>query len=413
MTIQVRPVGGEDEHRAFLAVESAAFGDAWSPAPPEREALDRRLRRRERELVALDGARVVGGCFSYELDLTVPGGAVVPVAGLAGVGVDPTRTGRGLLRHLMGAHLDQARQRGEVASALLASESGLYRRFGYGWATSMAVYEATSLAAGLRQPVEDPGGVELVTEAAAARPLVEEVYRRLARRVAGTTSRSDAWWDAVFSSEASWLGGGPQLAVVHRDADGEVDGYLLYRVDGGGGDGHWVPDGTVKVRELVALDVTAELALWRFCTRVPLTRRVRLELAPVDLRLRWHLADPRQLRTVASHDLLWLRPLDVPALLQARTYRAEGKVAFHLDAPSDPEVHGRWTLDVGGGGATVTRGGGGDVRLPLPVLGSTVLGEVRLVEFAGAGLVDGDAREVALLSDLLGTDSRPFCFSKF
>lgn len=413
MSIDVRPVAGEDEHQAFLQVDAAAFGDAWRPPSPERRALDERLRDRGRELVAVDDGRVVAGCFAYDVRLTVPGGADLPVAGLAGVGVDPTRTGRGLLRRLMAAHLDDARNRGEAGSILLASESGLYRRFGYGWATSMAVYEATSRSAGLRQPVVDSGALELVADRASARGLAAEVYAELGRRVAGTVSRSDAWWDVVFGAEAGWLGGGPQLSVVHRDGDGRPDGYLLYTVKPGPADGHWTPEATVRVRELVGLDLTAQLALWDHCTRVPLTRRVRWEPAPVDTPIRWHLADPRQLRTVAAHDLLWLRVLDVAAVLQARRYDVEGRVSFQLVAPEDPLLAGAWTLDASGGGAVVRRGGDPAVVLGLPELGSAVLGGVGIGELAAAGQVLGEAGDVALLARLLATPTRPFCLSKF
>lgn len=413
MTIQVRAVADDDEQQALLRVVAAAFGDQWTPPSEERRAIDDRLRRRERTLVAVEGDRILGGCFSYDLELTLPGGRAVPVAGLAGVGVDPTHTGRGLLRHLMAGQLAEFRERGEVASALLASESGLYRRFGYGQATSMAVYEATSSAAGLRDPLEDGGRIELVTDHDARRAAAVDVYAELARRRAGTMSRSEAWWDAVFATEASWLGGGPQLVVVHRDADGRPDGYLLHTVDSSGGAGHWVADGTVTVRELVGLDLGVELALWRHAISVPLTRRVRLELAPVDLRLRWHLADPRQLRTVALHDLLWVRPLDIARFLAARSYPVEGRVVVNVDQPDDPEVHGAWTIEAAGGGATVVRGGEPTVRLPLPVLATAALGEASVVELGRAGLVAGEADDVRRLSALLATEERPFCFSKF
>lgn len=413
MTIEVRPVGGDDELEALKRSVSAAFGIAWSPPSPERQAVGERLRDRSRELVAVEDGRVIGGCFSYDLQLTVPGGATVPVAGLAGVGVDPTRTGRGVLRALMAAQLADARQRGEVASALLASESGIYGRFGYGMATSMSVYEAASPASQLRHPLDDDGSLELVTDTATARSMVADLYRQVAQRVAGTTSRSDAWWDAVFGGESSWLGGGAQLCVVHRERSGRPDGYVLYTVESGPSDGQWIAGGTVKVRELVGLDLTAELALWEYCTRIPLTRKVRLELAPVDPRLRWHLADPRQLRTVASHDLLWLRPLDLAGLLEARTYDADGRVAFEVEAPADDDTAGTWTLEVAGGRGVVRRGGSPTVRLGLPALATLCLGEVTAVGLAAAGMVSGESDDVRLLSRMLATDIRPFCFSKF
>ena len=413
MAIEVRPVVDDEEHRELLRVIAGAFGSRWTEPGPERRALDDRLRDRSRELAVFDAGRIVAGCFAYDLELTLPGGRAVPVAGLAGVAVDPTRTGEGLLRRVMAAHFDDARARGEAASVLLASESGIYRRFGYGWATSVAAYEATSSAAGLRNPPQDTGSLELVDDVATARQLAAQVYASVAARVAGTTSRSAAWWEVVFGSEDSWMGGGSPLAVVHRDRSGRPDGYLLYRLEYGDSRGHWVADATLVVRELVAPDLDVELALWQFATRVPLTRRVRLELAPVDLRLRWHLADPRQLRTVASHDLLWLRPLDLVPLVECRCYDSDGRIGFHLDAPGDPELDGTWTLQAAGGSAGLERGGSATVRFGLAVLASVLLGEARVSELAAAGLVSGDPESVALLSALWATEARPFTLSKF
>jgi predicted acetyltransferase len=413
MTIEVRPVADDDERRALMTTISAAFGDAWTEPSAERQAIVERLRQRSRELVAVVDGSVRGGCFSYDLHLTLPGGEAVPVSGLAGVGVDPTFTGRGVLRALMAAHLDDTRQRGEAASALLASESLLYRRFGYGPVTSAATYEAASREAGLHQPFDDDGTLALESDRGTARSLAQDVYARVAGRLAGTVSRSAAWWDAVFSTEASWLGGGPFLTVVHRDAAGTPDGYLMYAVERAADDHSWLARDVVVVRELVGSTLDAELALWRFAVGVPLTRTVRLELAPVDLRLRWHLADPRQLRARAVRDMLWLRPVDLGPLVERRRYDAPGRVSFALDVPGDDRLAGPWTVTVEGGRGTLERGGEPQVHLALPALANALLGDVRLVELAAAGLVSGDAAALRRLSTLLATDTRPFNLSKF
>jgi predicted acetyltransferase len=242
--------------------------------------------------------------------------------------------------------------------------------------------------------------------------LTAEAYGRTATVRAGTTSRSDAWWEVVYGPERSWLGGGPQLTVVHRDAEGRPDGYLLYSTDLAGGGWHGVPRGTVHVRELLGATAEAELALWAYATRVPLTRHVRWELAPVDTPVRWRTRDPRQLRTVAWRDMLWLRVLDVAALLERRSYDLDGRVTFEVGG-TDDRVAGAWTLSVWGGVGRVTRGGRAEVSMDPAALGSVVLGGVGLGELAAAGHVSGERTAMARLAALLRSPVRPFSLSRF
>ena len=62
------------------------------------------------------------------------------------------------------------------------------------------------------------------------------------------------------------------------------------------------------------------------------------------------LTDPRLVRTTGVDDGLWLRLLDVPAALQARTYSADVSVVLDI---SDPVLGGggRFSLDVHDGRA--------------------------------------------------------------
>src|ERR1700760_1755881 len=76
----------------------------------------------ERSLAVRDRDRVVATAGSYAFDLTVPGGARVPMAAVAMVTVHPTNRRRGVLRSLMAARLDDVAGRGEPLAGLTASE---------------------------------------------------------------------------------------------------------------------------------------------------------------------------------------------------------------------------------------------------------------------------------------------------
>ena len=53
----------------------------------------------------------------------------------------------------------------------------------------------------------------------------------------------------------------------------------------------------------------------------------------MDEPLRWLLADPRRFNVTALYDNLWLRLLDVPRALAARTYGSPGRLALEVTDP--------------------------------------------------------------------------------
>ena len=88
-----------------------------------------RLMPEDRMLAAFAGDEVVGAAGSFAYELTVPGGAALPAAGVSVVAVLPTHRRRGVLTRLMRAQLDDCRRRGEPLAALFASEEGIYGRY--------------------------------------------------------------------------------------------------------------------------------------------------------------------------------------------------------------------------------------------------------------------------------------------
>ncbi len=411
MAIRIVTPTNYDEWRPFDQVVGASFGEGWEePKPDEVEsyAVEAPFDFR---VGVMDGDEVLGACAAYEFDLSLPGGCAVPVAALTGVGGDPTKRGRGALRAMMVEHLDRARTRGHAASILNASEAGIYGQFGYGHATTMVGYEIDPDHARFRQPIEDPGSFELVHDLKSSIPLFQAAYDAAARVVPGTGGRNTKWWERVFSASPSWRGGGKQLAVLHRDADGHPDGYLLYALKEVGS---WVVDDVVTIRELLGASVNTELALFEFATEIPLQRKVRWPEGPVDFPARHHMFDPRQLHVVDQHDLLWLRPLNIVELLASRTYAADGTVVISVDDQLFEDQRGPWSIDIVDGIATVTASGETPAVVFTPQqIGMVLLGDHRVQELVFAGVLNGDPSAIRLLDQAFCTDRRPYNLSKF
>lgn len=339
--------------------------------------------------VAEDGGRFVGNCAVRTMDLTVPAVPgrpcpVVAMGGVTSVGVHPTHRRRGLLGRMMGAMLDDCRDRGEPLAGLIASESVIYGRFGFGSATDLATYEIDRHQA--RMAVPAPAAkVELLDREEAAK-ILPELFERQRRSRPGEVGRTGGFWEEFFVDAPS-----------HERATGSAlffaagdEGYVAYRAqpDAAGGADHLV------VEELRGVTAEAEAGLWQFVLGVDLIGTVRVRRRPLAEPLRWRLADPRQLRLVEAEDFLHLRILDLPAAAAARSWGSGDRLVLDVaPAPAplggpDP-VPGRWVIDAGPDGAECRPAGDRppDLALDVTALGALYLGGHRASLLADAGLV--------------------------
>ncbi|GAA0678501.1 hypothetical protein GCM10010193_34980 [Kitasatospora atroaurantiaca] len=130
--LTVRTLRAEEWDGWYRSLE-VAFGGREEE--PEERQLWRGLTELDRSLAVRDGSTVVGGAGAFTFRIAVPGGAVVPAAGVTMVGVLPTHRRRGLLTAMMRRQLDDIHERGESLAVLTASEPAIYGRFGYGVGT--------------------------------------------------------------------------------------------------------------------------------------------------------------------------------------------------------------------------------------------------------------------------------------
>ncbi|WP_194288908.1 MULTISPECIES: GNAT family N-acetyltransferase [unclassified Nocardioides] len=347
---------------------------------------------------------------SFDKELNVGGGHLLPLRMITDVTVSPTHRRRGLLRSLMTADLADAAERGVPVAALTATEGSIYARFGFGAATwRQQVLVDTDARFALRKPV-GPGSVELV-EPGEAWPVIRAVYDRHLAQVRGACGRPENY-EAMLTARYDWEERGPDhkmWTAIHLDASGTPDGYVCY-----GPVGEVAGRPTLQVSDLVALDPAAHLGLWRYLADVDLADQVRHRTA-VDDPLPWALVDPRVVRATGTSDLLWVRVLDVPVALAARPWWAEGEVVLEVD---DALGHaaGRWRVRARDGHAQVTADPDGTapaVRLDAAALGSLYLGGVSVGTLHAAGRLEGPADAVATLAALADGGPAPYCSTAF
>lgn len=388
-----------------------AFGEArWGDEDWEDEAIqfdDYRL------LAARDDAGWVGNVADFPFELTLPGGAVADVAGVTMVGVLPTHRRRGITSALMARLLDDAAARGEAVTVLLASESTIYGRFGFGVATQFqSVHIETAASAFAVDPV-DEGSLRLVSDPAEAVRLAAEVWERHRDWRPGTLSRRPWTWELMRRDREKHRDGlSPYFWVVHTDADGAADGYAAYRLKHS--EDHGRPRSVAKVKDLVAVDADVEAALFRYLCDIDLIHRLEIQVRPVDDPIRWRLRDSRQLVIDEQTDFLWARIIDVPAAMAARRYACDDRLVVDLADEFRPESGGRFLIEGGPDHATCERTDEPvDLTLDSSALASLLLGTLPPSMLAAAGRIHGRPDAVRRADAFFASSPSPFSCTHF
>jgi predicted acetyltransferase len=402
--IEIRPTTSPDElRRAFVIWHYFGADPVTDEVAEQFDALlDGRM------LAAWEGDAIVGGAGAFPFELSVPGGRRVRAGGVTVVGVLPTHRRRGILTRLMRRQLDDLHELGEPVAYLWASESTIYRRFGYGMAALQGQIRLPRERTAFAEPAPAVGDLRLVSHEEALE-LFPPVYDRVFEQRPGMFSRSRAWWDfrPLGDTPARRGSGGPLNRVV-LELDGKPEGYALYRVrqafESFASTGAWL------VSEALATTPEATRALWRFLLDADWTATIEAAKLPLDHELFHLLAEPRRMRFEAT-DSLWVRLVDVGEALTARGYVGDGEVVLDVRDAFCPWNEGRWR--VSGDGAERTDGAA-DIALDAAALGSAYLGGFGFRQLADALRVEElQPGAIARADALFRAERAPFCAEIF
>jgi len=365
----------------------------------------------ERGIVATEGEKIVATTTSYAQELTIPGPRTIAAAGVASVTVLPTHRRQGLFAALMNQQLADLKEDGEAVAVLLASEGGLYRRFGYGAATFSQTLAVKRVDSAFYREWSDTGRLELLDRSQAGGVMCD-VYDAYRLRQVGALARPAVLWDR--GAGVPPISREHRFVVVHRDADDRPDGYASYTITPGGA-ALATADRTLTVDELVALHESVRAAIQRYLFDHDLITTIEFRHTAVDDPLMWRLSHVRAARTIATHDWLWVRLLDPCAALAARTYQGTGQLVLNVTDGSRPENNRRILLSVeqGQGNCAPTELAA-DISLDVADLGSTYLGGVPFATLERAGRVHEHSEGAAGRADnLFAVDRAPLCFHWF
>jgi len=372
-----------DERDRYLEVASVAF---QFPLDENTRTEFREYLEPDRMFALLDGDEMVGVSANLTLELTLPGGGLLPMTGVTWVTVLPTHHRRGGLTMMMRKLLEDSRRHNEPIAGLYPSESIIYRRFGYGAASRFATTEIDVRRAELRESRDKSGTIELVPFEQAGGivgSLVEE-YRHTRNGMVSrppTVIAHSYMFDAVgYPPE---LQGKKSYIAIHRNAQGKADGMTRYSV-AGGGEG-WLPNASVNAIELWATSAGAEIDLWQYLFEMDFAGHVKGYSRPVDDTIVDLLADPRRWR-ISARDGLHVRVDDVNRTLSARQYLRDGEVVLEIADGDGTRSKHRLVCAVGKVGCSDTDAAP-DVTLERASLGAILLGDCSLDRLWRARLV--------------------------
>ncbi|MGI5130578.1 GNAT family N-acetyltransferase [Pseudonocardia sp. CA-107938] len=395
---------GRDETRAAVQVFIRAIG---MPPPDESRlaVLEAGWEPGRSMGIRGDGGALAATAWSFGCRTAVPGGTV-QASGVSRVGVRADHTRRGMLTALMRAQLTDLAARGDVLASLRATEGVLYGRFGYGVATRYRTIRLRRRGGrGIRTEIPTSGTVRVVDPESAVETL-RPLHDALALVRPGGITRFAQWWDGSLQSRVR--GGDHLLVLVHRGADGD-DGFAVASV----GEGPEFGARPLTVSDLHARDVAATADLWRFLLSVDLVGEVRASGRPMDDPLDLLLTDPRDAAVTSVDDETWLRIVDVPAALAARSWAPAEPVTIAVLDPLLPANEGTYRIADGHAERTGSLSADADLTCSVTALAMAYLGDRRPSELVATGWWQGATAAAARADQAFAVPAAPWCGTHF
>ncbi|MGC4810444.1 GNAT family N-acetyltransferase [Micromonospora sp. DT228] len=223
-----------------------------------------------RTLIAEEGGVTLAAVSSIPMRQNLRG-AVLPMAGVAGVATHPLARRQGHVRALLHQLLDEVRDEGHPVSALYPFRPSFYGRFGYvGLPKARRVtFSPAHLGSLLRVDLPGEVGWERI---AAGYPAWRAFTERCLQERHGFALFPDYRANGMRDRDEYWL--------LTARVDGAVTGAVTYRIDEHGG--------TVHGNELLVSDPLARVLLLQFFARhVDQVERVTVQIPPDELPELW------------------------------------------------------------------------------------------------------------------------------
>jgi predicted acetyltransferase len=394
VTIETRPLmlDRPDPDLAFQLLVDVDHQAFLEEATPEHLLLEKALLEFDRAFLAWEGSEPIGCSATYSMNFSIPGGEV-PAAGVTWVGVLPTHRRRGAMSQLLNATHQEIHDSGrEPIAALWASQPPIYGRFGYGLAAPSLSVVIPSAHGSLSRAPKNPDLTMCLLSPAQDQSTTAIVYSKLREERPGMPIVDDRWHASIVSDPKGDREGASALQTVVVEDDQGPLGYARYAIKHNWASGY--ADGQVNVRQLIATDAAAEAELWRYLIEDDLVSSVDAWNLPSDTPLQRWLDQPRHVKR-QLHDSLYVRLVDVPAALAARTYSLPIDLVIEVEDKHCPWNDGRWRLQGDESGARCSASSDpADLSVDVAMLGAVYLGGTSFNDLSAAGWIPSRSSHV-------------------
>ncbi len=334
MTIEIR-TATDNDWESVCRADGRAFGFGYTDAEmAERKPLHDLSRFR----IALDNGEVVSTAGSYALDVTLPGGACVPMGGVTWVSTLATHRRQGIMRQVVEAVHADIDERGEPLATLWASEGGIYEHLGYGLASQVRVTTINPRLASIRPEYCPQKGTVRYIDGDAAISKMTKTWERFRRCRTGEVNHEQTYNEIAYPMRSRQEG-----AMSGTYYLGHADGYAAYRIEQKWNTGH--PAHILHLSELASITPEAHAALWQTLLTVDLVGEIRSSSIALDDPLPFLLDNQRALRTIELNDGIWANVRDPAICFGTRSYRCSDRLVIESDGK-------RWAIEGGPDGAS-------------------------------------------------------------
>ena len=284
-----------------------------------------RILRQEDKIIAGLAIYLMGQWF---------GGQIVPMAGIAAVGVTPEARGRGVARELLTRTIQELYSLNIPISALYPATQVLYRQVGYEQGGSYCKWELPTANIQIKErhlpmyrvSVSDSG-------------IFEQIYDRQARVNNGNLARNSAIWSRILEPHPE-----EDIYAYLIGSEPSPGGYLIFTQK----------EEAIEIRDWALLNASAAKRLWTFLAdHRSIIEKVTWQgsvFNPFTLLL------PEQTGKIVKQMNWMLRIINVPLALSKRGYPTTLAAELHLDVRDDliTANNGKFCLKVSQGKGEVS-----------------------------------------------------------
>tara|TARA_R110002012_G_scaffold320220_1_gene542803 strand:+ start:1261 stop:2517 length:1257 start_codon:yes stop_codon:yes gene_type:complete len=414
----------------FRKINEAEFSDYvrtmfWSAG----RIVDDEFIRERRAATQIDGAfglfsqsNMVATIGTKQIQISVPGGEIVPLLVIGQGGVLPGHQGRGLMREMMTQTLEGARRSGFSLCGWTTSEWPLYERYGGGPATYVSSFSVQNRRTRIRANLLSNDLTCELIESATALNLISDLHKKSVESGQCIVSRERSYWEPVFErlnkgKSLDYLSvstGRPQpFFMVCKNRDNYPCGLAVYRVYSKWEDG--LSKSELELLFLISVDVESTIALYNQLMNLPLIEELHLPFRPYNEVLKWAVADGRRIIQRSTSDHVWLRIVDVRKALEKRSPGfLVGSLVIEVVDDHFSEI-GRFEVSPNGDKLKVEKTSRSpDVKLDVSALSSVYLSGSQLASFAHTKRISFSSKEkYSQLASLFYVENEPYIDTDF